>query len=94
MQERQVPAHATAEVAAVTKLLKDAGGVCSTGKADHGEWEPLPASVRRVHGRLTLDGARELVMEHFPWLHLDTPDDLVQFYERVRRHALPWGAVA
>jgi hypothetical protein len=43
MHECQGRAYATAEVAAVTEQFKDAGGVRSTGKTDHGEWELLLA---------------------------------------------------
>jgi hypothetical protein len=89
-QRAMVRKVARAERAEVVKLLREVGGVRversrMTGQArDKGEWELLPAEVRRKDGRVTLDTARERVMEHMPWLALDTTDDLIQFFERSR----------
>lgn len=89
-QRALVRSVARAERAEVVKLLKELGGVRVersrvTGKArDRGEVALLPADVRRKDGRITLDGAREAISTHMPWLNIDTPNDVVQFFEKAR----------
>jgi hypothetical protein len=83
-EQAHMRAVSRAERSEVVKLLREFGGVRLEGKQDRGEYALLPAEVRRKEGRYTIDTAREHVMENMPWLNLNTPDDLVQFFERSR----------
>lgn len=86
-QEKQQAAIERAELREVRHIIKRAGGIRpsvthSGVKHDMGEYRNLPSDLRRKNGGLTMDQAREAVAQHMPWLNLDTPDDLVQYFER------------
>lgn len=61
-------------------------GVRATGKHDRGEVALLPSSVRRSKGKYTIDYAREAAQElsesYGAGITFDTPDDLVQYFEK------------
>ncbi len=66
--------------AAVRKL----GGIKWTGKADRGEVMALPAALRNQKRGKSLDTVREHLEEHFPWLALETTDDLWRYLDETR----------
>lgn len=82
-EQAHLRAVSRAERAEVVKLLRGYG-VRLEDQRDRGEYALLPAEVRRKQGRYTMDTAREQVAINMPWLKMDTPDDLVQFFERSR----------
>jgi ribosomal protein L13E len=88
-QERLVRQVQRAERAEVVKIIKGGGGITygvskATGKTyDHGEWLTLPADVRRKNGRLTLDGAAEQINAEMPWLGIETPNDLLDYFDKI-----------
>ena len=87
-QQKQLEGLERAQYREVLDILRERGGVKpsvsrQSGKErDASEYRMLPSSVRNTRGRLTMDEAATEINQHMPWLHLDTPDDLVQFFER------------
>lgn len=78
-----------AEYNDVIRSIRSIGGIKrsvsrNTGREyDRGEYNSLPASVRARKGQgLTLDYAREAVAESYPWLDVDTTDDLLRFFDK------------
>ncbi len=98
-QQRAVRAVERAEYQDVLNIIRRAGGIrrvrsAATGRErDKSEYDTLPRSVRqrRVLGfatardrGLTLDEAATEVHQHMPWLKLETPDALIEFFGRHR----------
>jgi hypothetical protein len=92
--DREAARLARDERAEVARILRRAGGIRvstdpATGRPiNHGEWELLPASVRRREGRLTMDQAVADVLAELPALGWETADDLVKYFERSRSREL------
>ncbi len=94
--QRDVQRFERVQYGEVVNILKRSGGIrpfkklAATGKGHmRGEYEALPSTVRSSRGRLDMDEAAAAIHEEIPWLKIDTPDDLVQFFERhrdYRRH--------
>lgn len=95
-QERMVRTVERIEYHDVAHIIKRAGGIRAV-KDMHGqvrdreELKIIPKSLRAKQTRevralgqhgLTLDEAATAVHQHMPWLQIDTPDDLVQYFER------------
>lgn len=91
-QDRQVRAIARAEYNEVARLVKSLGGIRAsydkhTGKShDRAEIDTsVPSSLHARSGKgLTIDRIRESVHEDFPWLNLETPNDLLDFFDKAR----------
>lgn len=96
-QLRMVRTVERIEYGDVVHIIQRAGGIKAhktvageRDKAERGELELLPRSVMArtttLHksGKLglTLDEAATAVAQHMPWLNIDTPNDLVDFFER------------
>jgi hypothetical protein len=81
-----------AEYREVVAILKASGGVRveksshSGEKHEASEYARLPSTIRNSRGRLTPDYAREAIMEHMPWLKLDTPADFFDYFDREREY--------
>jgi hypothetical protein len=92
MQRRQIRAMDRAERAEVVKIIKSSGGIrlpehfTYTGKSREGkgEYDLLPSDVRRKNGHYTMDTAAAAINEEMPWLHIESPGDLLQYFERSR----------
>ena len=85
----------------VVSILKRSGGVrpfkklAATGKGHmRGEYEAFPSTVRSSRERLDMDEATAAIHEEIPWLGIETPDDLVQYFERHREYHRHHGWVA
>ena len=101
-QEREARAIERAEQREVYDIIKKRGGIrraVGGGKEhEHSEYNTyIPKSLRYSarkqglygHKGLTPDQAATEVHQHMPWLHIETPSDLYDYFERLedRRYA-------
>ena len=89
--QRDVQRFERVQYGEVVNILKRSGAfrpfktLAATGKGHmRGEYEALPSTVRSNKGRLDMDEAAAAIREEMPWLNIQMPDDLVQFFERHR----------
>jgi hypothetical protein len=94
-EQRQLRAFERVQYADVLAIIRQGGGIkrsisSSTGREyDRGEYETLPRSVRaKAESRrgLTLDEAASAVNDQMPHLGVETPRDLLDFFDRARTY--------
>lgn len=90
-QERDMRRMEREQYSDVVAIIKHSGGIRPSvshqgTKYDRGEYDTLPSTVRSSAGRLTMDDAARNINAQMPWLHIDTIDDLVQYFDRHRTH--------
>lgn len=88
-EERMVRAVARAEHADVVRIIKGQGYIrplsTHSGAYKHGdraEVRSLPSYLVRNEGRITLDQAAEYINENMPWLNMEGPNDVLDYFER------------
>jgi hypothetical protein len=99
--ERELQRFERVQYSDVVSILKRSGGIRPFKKAtDTGkgymrdEYQALPSTVKSASGRLDMDEAAAAVHEEIPWLKIETPDDLVQYFERRRDYRRSHSRVA
>jgi len=94
-EQRQLRAFERAQYSDVLTIIRHGGGIKrsisgATGKQyDKGEYETLPRSVRAKENSrrsLTLDEAASEVSDQMPWLEIETPRDLLDYFDRARTY--------
>ncbi len=94
-EQRALRAFERAQYADVLAIIRHGGGIkrsisAATGQEyDRGEYETLPRSVRaKAESRrgLTLDDAVREVNDQVPWIEIETPRDLLDFFDRARTY--------
>jgi hypothetical protein len=86
-EQRIVRKFERSQYSDVRAVIRAGGGIRptydTTGKQrDRGEYLALPADVRRKGGRLTMDDAARDINAEMPWLGIETPNDLQNFFSR------------
>lgn len=84
-QERDIRRFQREQDADVRAIIRRGGGIKpaydQNGKMrDAGEYKALPASVRSKTGRLTMDDAARNINAEMPWLGIETPRDLQDYF--------------
>jgi hypothetical protein len=99
--QRELQRFERVQYGEVVSILKRSGGIqpfkklAATGKGYmRDEYEALPSTVRSAKGRLDMDEAAAAIHEEIPWLKIETPDDLVQYFERHRDYRRHHGRLA
>ena len=90
-QEKLARRVQRAEHSEVLRVIRANGGIKrNSGGYLHGEYEAIPKHARARAARgverergVTMDQAAELVHEHMPWLRIETPRDLLDYFDRV-----------
>src|SRR5260221_1959878 len=92
-EQRQLRTFERAQYADVLAIIRHGGGIkrsisaASGQEYDKSEVASLPASVRARAGAyrgLTLDESASEVADQVPWLGVETPRDLLDYFERQR----------
>lgn len=85
-QERDIARFEREQDADVRAIIRQGGGIRPTydqatrRMRDAGEYRALPASVKSKRGRLTMDDAAREINDQMPWLHIETPQDLQDYF--------------
>jgi hypothetical protein len=94
-EQRQLRTFERAQYSDVLDIIRHSGGIkrsisaASGQEYNRGEYEALPRSVRAKSDSrrgLTLDEAASEVSDQMPWLDIETPRDLLDFFDRARTY--------
>lgn len=86
-QRRQARLFERTQYSDVLAIIRQGGGIRPSvtqqgAEYEGSEYRALPSHVRRRSGRLTMDDAARNINAQMPWLGIETPSDLQEFFSR------------